>query len=217
MRSGMLKIISSSFTPMETIFTLSDSVDEKLKINLDDLYERKKQQDLNTLALYNRILARVHVRIKTVSRQQKQEQFCWYVVPEMIIGIPKYDNAACIAYMIDQLRDNGFAVKYTHPNLLLISWADWCPAYVRAEIKKKTGVVVDGYGQPVEPDEDDDPSKSSDPNALMLYKNGAGAGASKDKDKDKLYKPINTYKPTGLIYNQSLLKTIEEKTKVVQT
>lgn len=194
---------------METIFTLSESVDEKIKINLDELYERKKQQDLNTLALYNRILARVHARIKTVARQQKQEQFCWYVVPEMIIGIPKYDNAACIAYMIDQLRENGFAIKYTHPNLLLISWADWCPSYVRAEIKKKTGVVVDGHGQRVEQEGDEKEEENTD---TLMFKI-TGKDKDKEKDKDKNYKPIQAYKPTGLIYNQSLLKTIEEKTK----
>ena len=194
---------------METIFTLSESVDEKIKINLDELYERKKQQDLNTLALYNRILARVHARIKTVARQQKQEQFCWYVVPEMIIGIPKYDNAACIAYMIDQLRENGFAIKYTHPNLLLISWADWCPSYVRAEIKKKTGVVVDGHGQRVEQEGDEKEEENTD---TLMFKI-TGKEKEKEKDKDKNYKPIQAYKPTGLIYNQSLLKTIEEKTK----
>lgn len=194
---------------METIFTLSESVDEKIKINLDELYERKKQQDLNTLALYNRILARVHARIKTVARQQKQEQFCWYVVPEMIIGIPKYDNAACIAYMIDQLRENGFAIKYTHPNLLLISWADWCPSYVRAEIKKKTGVVVDGHGQRVEQEGEEPEEENTD---TLMFKI-TGKDKDKEKDKDKNYKPIQAYKPTGLIYNQSLLKTIEEKTK----
>ena len=103
---------------MNTIFTLSDSTEESTKLNLDDLYERKKQQDLNTITLYNRILNRVHTRIKTVSRQQTKEQFCWFVMPETIIGVPKYDHGACTAYIIDQLRENGFVVKYTHPNLL---------------------------------------------------------------------------------------------------
>ncbi len=59
---------------MDSIFTLGDSSDEPMKINLDELYEKKQQQDLNTLSLYNRILARVHNRIKTISRQQTKEQ-----------------------------------------------------------------------------------------------------------------------------------------------
>ena len=40
---------------METIFTLGDETDDELKVNLDDLYE-KKQHDLNTLSIYNKIL-----------------------------------------------------------------------------------------------------------------------------------------------------------------
>ena len=51
---------------MDTIFTLGDEPDENVKVNLDDLYERKKQHDLNTLSIYNRILNRIHGRIKTV-------------------------------------------------------------------------------------------------------------------------------------------------------
>ena len=122
---------------MDTIFTLGDMEDENTKLNLDDLYEKKKKQDLNTLSVYNKILNRIHARIKTISRQQTADQYCWYVIPEMIIGVPKYDNGACIAYIIDKLKENGFVVRYTHPNMLFISWKHWVPSYVRQEIKKK--------------------------------------------------------------------------------
>ncbi len=177
---------------MDTIFTLGDASSESTKINLDELYERKQQQDLNTMTLYNRILARIHARIKTVSRQQTKEQFCWYIMPETIIGVPKYDYGACTAYIIDQLRENGFIVKYTHPNLLLISWANWCPSYVRNEIKKKTGIVIDGTGSRV------DKNKNNDGDRI---------------DTDEEYKSIDTYKPSGLIYNENLLRKIEDKTR----
>ena len=39
---------------MDTIFTLKDN-DNSEKINLDDLYEKKKQHDINTLNIYNKI------------------------------------------------------------------------------------------------------------------------------------------------------------------
>ena len=64
---------------MDTIFTINDPEDFRDKLNLDELYERKKQYDLNTLATYNKVLNRIHTRIKTVSRQQISEQFCFYV------------------------------------------------------------------------------------------------------------------------------------------
>ena len=194
---------------MDTIFTLGDATEENVKINLDDLYERKKQQDLNTLSLYKRILSRIHSRIKTISRQQCKEQHCWYLMPETIIGVPKYDHGACTAYVIDQLKENGFIVKYTHPNLLLISWADWCPSYVRAEIKKKTGIIIDGTGNHVDKDTINK-TESDNPNELIFHR----AGKSEADNKNKIeYKPINAYKPSGLIYNETLLRKIENNTK----
>ena len=44
---------------MDTIFTLGDIEDDNIKLNLDDLYEKKKKQDLNTLSVYNKIINRI--------------------------------------------------------------------------------------------------------------------------------------------------------------
>ena len=54
------------------IFNLKDA-DEQLsdKINLDDLYEKKREADEMKHHLYNRILNRIHDRIKLTSRQKK--------------------------------------------------------------------------------------------------------------------------------------------------
>ena len=131
---------------MANIFTLENINDFSEKINLDELYEKKKQYDLNKLELYNKILNRIHVKIKTTSRQKIDEPFCWYVIPEVIIGVPKYDQSACIAYIYHKLADNGFLVKYYHPNTLFICWNHFVPSYVRNELKKKTGMVVDEFG-----------------------------------------------------------------------
>ena len=195
---------------MDTIFTLGDENDEQVKLNLDDLYERKQQHDLNTLSTYNKILSRIHNKIKVLSRQHINDQHCWYTIPEMIIGVPRYDHGGCTAYIIDKLRENGFVVHYTHPNLLFISWKSWVPNYVRAEIKKKTGIVIDGHGNKVEKIEDKHGSgESSDPNDLMF--NNKGTHAIENKS-GKEYKAIDSYKPSGLIYNESLLRKIEDKT-----
>ena len=204
---------------MDTIFIIGEDLEENVKLNIDDLYERKKQYDLNTLAVYNRVLNRIHQRIKTISRQQTNEQYCWYVLPEMIIGVPRFDGGACTAYILDKLQDNGFVVRYTHPNMLLISWAHWVPAYVRQEIKKKTGVVVDGYGNVVDKNASangtDQGHESNDPNDLMFHHRGSSNKMPIEADKGgKDYKAIDTYIPSGkLIYNQDLLKKIEDRSR----
>tara|TARA_B110000008_G_C16924162_1_gene546009 strand:- start:644 stop:1261 length:618 start_codon:yes stop_codon:yes gene_type:complete len=203
---------------MDTIFTLGDTPEGNVKINLDDLYERKKQHDLNTIAIYNRILNRIHTKIKVVSRQQIATQCCWFVVPEMMIGVPKYDNNNCTAYIIDKLQENGFLVKYTTPNLLFISWKHWIPSYVRNEIKKKTGMVIDGYGNKVDKNDDNNQIVSNidsgSPESLIFNKNSNNKIGDGNNSNKNNFKSIDTYIPSGnLIYNKSLLRNIEDKLK----
>uniref|UniRef100_A0A6C0EV38 Uncharacterized protein n=1 Tax=viral metagenome TaxID=1070528 RepID=A0A6C0EV38_9ZZZZ len=206
---------------MANIFTLENVTDFSEKLNIDDLYEKKKQYDLSKLALYNKILNRIHVRIKTTARQKIDEQYCWFVVPEVIIGVPKYDNGLCIAYLLDKLKENGFNVKYIHPNTLLIAWAHWVPSYVRTELKKKTGIVIDEYGKQIS-QEDGDQLKlengNNNPRNLdeMMFKlkdpNGSLNLSKNQSLQNKKFTPINSYKPQGnLIYDEDLMNKLEDK------
>jgi hypothetical protein len=202
---------------MTNIFTLENIEDFSEKLNIDELYEKKRQQDLNKLALFNKILNRIHVKIKTVSRQKVDDQFCWFLVPETIIGVPRYDQGACIAYIIDKLKINGFVVRYIHPNMLFISWMHFVPSYVRTELKKKTGIVVDEFGKKIDEngEERDGSMKSitnvpTDPNDYIL--NSKNLDQNNKIKLKKEYTPINSYKPSGsLIYDDALLNKIEDK------
>ena len=187
---------------MADIFTLDNVQDFSEKINLDELYEKKKQHDLSRLELYNKILNRIHVKIKTISKQKINEQFCWFVVPEIIIGVPKYDQAGCIAYLMNTLESNGFKMKYFHPNTLFISWDHWVPSYVRNEIKKKTGININEYGEKIQEEqkEEDEDEQVEQPGSIQQIKNS------------KKYTPINSYKPSGkLVYSEDLLNKIGNK------
>ena len=131
---------------MSHVFNINNMSNFNEKINIDELYEKKKNYDLSKLEIFNKLLNRVHTKIKITSRQRLDVQYCWFAVPEIMIGVPKYDQGACISYIMDKLIDNGFMVKYIHPNVILISWKHWVPDYVRSEFKKKTGMEVDSYG-----------------------------------------------------------------------
>jgi hypothetical protein len=200
---------------MANIFTLENIDDFSEKLNMDDLYEKKRQYDLNKLALFNKILNRVHVRIKTTSRQKIEEQFCWFIVPEIILGVPKYDQAACIAYIMDKLKINGFQVKYIHPNTLFISWIHWIPSYVRTELKKKTGIEIDEYGiKKINTDLVENNFNIKDPNDYMLNLKEFDStnDIESNKPNKKNYTPIKSYKPSGnLIYNDDLINKMEDK------
>jgi hypothetical protein len=202
---------------MANIFTLENVEAFSEKLNIDELYEKKKQQDLNKLSLFNKLLNRIHVKIKTVSRQKVDEQFCWFLVPETIIGVPRYDQGACIAYLIDKLTVNGFNIRYVHPNTLFISWMHFVPSYVRTEIKKKTGIVIDEYGKKVEENNGEATMRTitnsapPDPNDFMLNMKNQDM-SQKGKPPKKEYTPIKSYKPSGsLVYDDEILNKIGDR------
>jgi hypothetical protein len=191
---------------MANIFTLENFSDFSEKINIDELYEKKRQNDLNKLELFKKILNRIHVRIKTTARNNIHEKFCWFVVPEVIIGVPKYDQAGCIAYLMDTLQTNGFQVRYFHPNTIFISWNHWVPSYVRSEIKKKTGIVVNEYGEKLQEEINDEEDGFEDTNSNV------NQGQIQQIKNSKKYTPIQSYRPSGkLVYNEDLLNKIENK------
>lgn len=117
------------------------------RINIDELYESKKKNNLTRLDIYNKLLVKIHNRIKMASRLKTNENFCTYVMPEVLIGCPNYNLEECLLFVIDKLQTDGFLTRYIHPNLLMISWNHWVPTYVRDEIKKKTGKQVNCYGE----------------------------------------------------------------------
>jgi hypothetical protein len=194
------------------IFTLSDENDLSDKISLDDLFETKREFDENKLNLFNKILNRIHNKIKLTSRQTRgKEQFIWYLIPEMIIGVTRYNVEECTGYILRKLRENDFVVRYTHPNLIFISWTHWIPGYVRQEYKKQTGTVIDGYGNHVNSNPQIESGNSApvstNPNDLIL--NTDEVNISKIKN-DKDFNSTKNYKPSG-IYNNDILKKIQDK------
>jgi hypothetical protein len=180
------------------------------KINLDELYERKNEVEQNRIKIYQKILSRVHNKIKITSRQHISEQFCFFLIPEFLVGTPRYDSASCTAYIMDKLIDNGFHIKYTHPNLLFISWQHYIDKKNRLLFKKQYGYAINGFGESVKEKKEEKKMNAKNANSLILKKLPTSIKPS-EKDKDKNYKLISTYKPTGhLIYNTSLLKTISD-------
>lgn len=195
------------------IFNLSDDNDITDKINLDDLFEKKREISENKLNLYNKILNRIHHKIKLTARNnQGKEQFCWYLIPEMMIGVSRYNVAECTEYILRKLRENNFVVRYTHPNLIFIGWQHWIPGYVRQEFKKQTGTTIDGFGNQLDDTNKliEDKKQDLDHDGLLLNINKTGGNKKESKEKDKNYNSINNYKPSG-IYNNDILQKINDK------
>lgn len=175
---------------------------ENEKISLDDLYDKKREIENLRLSIYNKILQRVHKKIKLTAQQKHEEQYLFYIVPEVMIGVPRYNVNLCVAYLIEKLEENGFVTKYTHPNMLFISWKHYIPSYKRDELKRKHNLNIDGFGNNIK--------QKETPHLLANSKKQQSILSLQKKDNSKLYTNIKDYKPMG-IYKKDIIKKIDFK------
>jgi len=115
---------------------------------------------------------------------------------------------------LDKLKKNGFNVKYIHPNTLLISWNHWVPSYVRSEIKNKTGIIINEYGEQIEESNTNKSEYSHEDTNYQMFNIKENTISQKQPLQNKNYTPIKSYKPSGkLVYNDDLLNHSEYKIK----
>lgn len=191
------------------------------KINLDELFTQNKTETNNKTKVYQKILQRVHNKIKLTSRQRNNMKCCWFIIPEFLLGLPKYDTGACTAYVMDKLDENGFIVKYTYPNLLFISWNHYIPDYERMAIKKEQGISIDGFGNIIKKKSKNGMGVNDGNFNNLMLKNaptsnkGLSKGSSNKgilKKQDDKYKSIHSYKPGGLIYSNDMINSVNSAT-----
>ena len=103
----------------------NDSMSDGLNtpfVNIDELHRQQQEKLERRYAIYEKILGLCHNRIKQVGRNPDNMGFCFYNIPPYVYGVPLYDTKSCVMYVVKSLVSNGFDVRYTHPNLLWISW-----------------------------------------------------------------------------------------------
>ena len=91
-----------------------------IQLNIYDLYRSINEKKEKKNVSYNEILYKIHAKIKQTTEVEKYKLI--YEIPEVVFGLPSYDLNLCMAYIIKQLRNNGFLVKYYFPKILYISW-----------------------------------------------------------------------------------------------
>jgi hypothetical protein len=97
-----------------------------------ELFEKRKNRDSSRLKAYNTILEQIYARVLTASRTGT-DSFLLYTVPPFILGLPRLDLEDCIIYIVYQLRQQGYEVRYTYPNLLFINWTHHEKEYIHKQ------------------------------------------------------------------------------------
>jgi hypothetical protein len=89
-------------------------------LNIGELYETINNKNKVRMEKFDRILQRIHSRIKYNARLEKT--YCFFQIPEFIIGVPLYNVSDLRNYLINSLNRNGFTILYVEPNWLFINW-----------------------------------------------------------------------------------------------
>jgi len=94
----------------------------KNEISVIDIYKEKKNEKQDKSKYYNVVLEKCYNKIRQAVKLNK-----WsisYEVPKFIVGLPIYRINYCCAYIMIQLKKNGFVIFINpkQPNLIHISW-----------------------------------------------------------------------------------------------
>jgi len=87
------------------------------------LFDVRLKKDQARQRAYNQILEQALQKVAHSVTAPNQPTFVYYNVPPFVLGLPSLDLKDCIVYVVYQLRLQGYEVRYTFPNLLMISWA----------------------------------------------------------------------------------------------
>ena len=159
-------------------------------IDISELHNKTREQRDKKIKIYEEVLKKCHHRIKLVSKLTPMNQWCFYLIPKVLFGMPLYNLAECVEYLVRRLSDNGFKVAYTHPNLLLITWF-----------------------------ENDAGQGGQYPNLVNMHQNIGNSAKPRSRTltnnsstNNQNYRSIDSYKPSGnLVYNQNSFNLLEQK------
>lgn len=118
------------------------------------LYTEEAKRDSTRIRIYNMVLQQIYNKIKAIARIPGNEKSLYYIVPEFIPGTPRFDIGDAILYIVWNLRNIGYYVEYTHPNLLFITWKSHDEMYRKHEspmsqVMNAVRSVASGYKVPV--------------------------------------------------------------------
>lgn len=90
------------------------------RLNILELNRSITEKKNLSIEVYEKIVSKCHRRIESTTENLKTN--CFFQIPEFVIGYPLYDLSKCIEYTVDELKKNGFLVKYYFPKTIYVSW-----------------------------------------------------------------------------------------------
>lgn len=172
-----------------------------------DLFEKRMRRDQSRLRAYNQLLQQIHQRIYTTSQMSGNASYITYTVPPFIFGLPKLDLEDCVVYLVYMLRQSGFEVRFTYPNLLWISWKHHEQNYIQTQ-----NPIVQAMIPPeVKKEQKKRSQPGSQPTAKSVrFANDPRGGPGQDADRPAPVRNAADYTPPSS-FVQTLQKPLPER------
>lgn len=103
--------------------------------SVKELHEYNLQNDLILQKVYEQEFQACLYDIRIANNNYGKKNLT-YLVPEKNTVEPEYCFVNCTVYLIDQLRELGYNVRFKRPNYLFISWID-----LQKELKLKENIL----------------------------------------------------------------------------
>lgn len=90
-------------------------------LNIKELQKEVHLRETKNNNTFQEILKIVHKKI-LATNQKNNDCYCYYQIPAIIYGLPRFNIHNCLIYLSSELGNNGFRVQTYFPNTLYISW-----------------------------------------------------------------------------------------------
>lgn len=89
-------------------------------VKADELIKSQKKRKKRKEKIFCKVYKKIEKKITLASASNFY--YCWYQIPEFILGQPLYSYKECIEYIKKIIENDGFKIEIYEPNIVLISW-----------------------------------------------------------------------------------------------
>jgi len=89
-------------------------------VKADKLINDQKERDERKKLTFDKVFIKIEKKIILASAANFY--YCWYSIPEFIVGLPMYSLRECKEHIENKLKKDGFEIEFFEPNILLVNW-----------------------------------------------------------------------------------------------
>ncbi len=89
-------------------------------MTVNKLQRRYEEKCKNRIKVFEKIYNKCDYLIQISAENRKN--YCLFSIPQFMLGEPTYSLPHCAAYLVFNLRENGFTAEFHNPNVVLIKW-----------------------------------------------------------------------------------------------